>query len=726
VNKFLKYGLLAVGSVGLLVAAVLAYIAATFNPNDYKAKIIQVVQEKKQRTLKLDGDIKLTLFPNIGASIGRASLSEFQSKQDFVTIENVQVSLALWPLFSKQVVVNQVAVSGLKATIIKYKNGKTNLDDLLGAEEQAIPEPAKDEAAKSVPTSLPVTFDIASVSLRNLNLIYQDEASAAQYEVNKLNLKTGRITMGAPIKLELDALIKANKPKLDLTTKLQGNLLINPEAGQFGVQGLDLQANGNVLDIHNVVLQAKGNFQKLKQELTAEKVSLSISGIQAKNTINTQLELPSLRLSNNQLSSEKFTLDLEMQQPQQTFKIKLLTAVNGNLDKKIINLPDLSIKMNGTGDALPQNSVTGKAVSSEMSGSLHMQDNRAQVKLTGGLLQSQVKIQVAVNNFTKPEIKFDIEADQLDVDAYLPKSESAPQTKEATSLDAPLDLSALKGLNLDGRLRIGAFKVANLKMAQVNVGVKAQHGIVDVSPLAANLYQGSVSGSLRVNVQGTPEVMIQQKLREIHIAPLLKDMADFDTLSGRGDVTLNLITQGNTVNALKKALNGTAALQLQDGAIKGINLAKKIRDAQDMFGKKATTQTEAVNKAEKTDFSELKANFKVSNGVAHNEDLLMKSPLLRLSGAGDIDIGNDSINYLARVTLAKTLQGQGGNDQVGGLTVPVRLSGPFTHLKYKLEFGAMVSDAAKQKIEAKKEEINAGIKTEAKEQLKNKLKGLFK
>jgi len=716
VNKFLKYGLLAVSAVVLIMAAALAYIAATFNPNDYKAKIIQLVQEKKQRTLKLEGDIKLTLFPNIGASISGASLSEFQSKQDFATLESVQVSLALLPLFSKNIVVNQVAVSGLKATVIKYKNGKTNLDDLLSAEEKATPEPAKD-----APASPLVKFDIASVSLQNLNLIYQDEASATQYEVNKLNLKMGRIAMGVPIKLELDALIKANKPKLDISTKLQGNLLINPENEQFGIQDLDLQANGNALDIHNLALQAKGNFQKLKQELTADKVQLSVSGVQAKNTINTQLALPALRLNNNQLSSEKFTLDLEVQQPQQAFKIKLLAAVNGDLNKKIINLPDLSIKMHGTGDALPN-----KAISSEMNGSIHMQDNRVQVKLAGGLLHSQVKIQVAVNNFAKPEIKFDIEADQLDVDAYLPKAEPAPQTKEAASLDEPLDLSALKGLHLDGRLRIGAFKVANLKMAQVNVGVKAQQGILNVSPLAANLYQGSVSGSLRVNAQATPEILIQQKLSGIHIAPLLKDMADFDTLSGRGDVTLNLTTQGNTINALKKSLNGSVALQLQDGVIKGINLAKKIRGAQDMLSKKASTQTEAVNKDEETDFSEMKASFKVKQGVAHNDDLSMKSPLLRLSGAGDIDIGNDSINYLARATLAKTLQGQGGSDQVGGVTVPVRLSGPFTNLKYKLEFGSMVSDAAKQKIEAKKEEIKAEIKTEAKEQLKNKLKGLFK
>jgi AsmA protein len=114
----------------------------------------------------------------------------------------------------------------------------------------------------------------------------------------------------------------------------------------------------------------------------------------------------------------------------------------------------------------------------------------------------------------------------------------------------------------------------------------------------------------------------------------------------------------------------------------------------------------------------MKATFKVKNGVAHNEDLSLKSPLLRLSGKGDIDIGNDSINYLAKATLAGTLEGQGGKDVVGGITVPVRLSGPYTDLKYKFEFGSLISEGAKQKVESKKEEL--------KSKLQDQLKGFLK
>ena len=55
-------------------------------------------------------------------------------------------------------------------------------------------------------------------------------------------------------------------------------------------------------------------------------------------------------------------------------------------------------------------------------------------------------------------------------------------------------------------------------------------------------------------------------------------------------------------------------------------------------------QTQKADKAQKTDFSELTATFKIANGVARNNDLSLKSPLLRVGGEGDINIGEDSLN----------------------------------------------------------------------------------
>ena len=56
-----------------------------------------------------------------------------------------------------------------------------------------------------------------------------------------------------------------------------------------------------------------------------------------------------------------------------------------------------------------------------------------------------------------------------------------------------------------------------------------------------------------------------------------------------------------------------------------------------------------------------------------------------------------------------------------GLTVPVKLSGPFTAPQYKIDFSGIAASAAKAVVETKKEEIKAKVQ----EQVQDKLKGLF-
>jgi AsmA protein len=134
--KILKYLLIAFGGLVVVLGGVLAYVAATFNPNSYKPQVIQMVKDKKQRDLKLDGDIKLKFWPSIGADLGKISLSEFKSDKEFAAIDSLRVSLKLMPLLSKKVIVDEVEVKGVRATIVKFKDGRMNIDDLLSKEEK--------------------------------------------------------------------------------------------------------------------------------------------------------------------------------------------------------------------------------------------------------------------------------------------------------------------------------------------------------------------------------------------------------------------------------------------------------------------------------------------------------------------------------------------------------------------------------------------------------------
>jgi AsmA protein len=180
----------------------------------------------------------------------------------------------------------------------------------------------------------------------------------------------------------------------------------------------------------------------------------------------------------------------------------------------------------------------------------------------------------------------------------------------------------------------------------------------------------------------------------------VKDLADSDILEGKGDVVADVTSRGDTVSALKKALNGSASLKLADGALKGIDIAGSIRGAKARLGTLRGEQTQAADSQARTDFSELTATFKIVNGVARNNDLDMKSPLLRVGGEGEINIGADSLNYLVKASIVGTSKGQGGRevDDLRGVTVPVRVSGPLASPSFKLDFGRAATDTAKQRL----------------------------
>lgn len=683
-NKYLKYGLYSVGGLVAIFAAALSYIALTFDPNTYKPQIIQAVKDGKQRTLKLDGDIKLFFFPSIGARLGRVALSEFKSEQEFASIGEARVSLAFLPLLSNQVVVDEVLLSGVKAQVIKHKDGTTNLDDLLG--KSAEPEQPKEAAA-------PIKFDIASVSVDDTEFSYVDESTGARYSVKDLSLHTGRIANGIPSKIDFSAHILANQPKVDVTTQLKTTLTFDLDKGAYDVKNLNVQAKGALLDFSNLLIKLDvPSLNLVKDDIAVEGVVLDAKLDAAFGKVNAALSLPSVKANFEQFKVSDLSINVDVTQPEQAFKLRLTTPISANLKTQQFNLSDLVVTVNATGDKLP-----GKTISSELKGSVQADLGRQsiQTNLAGGLLQSQIKVKLGVTNFAKPAIRYDLDIDQFDADLYIPKSAEA-KVEKTPEPEQPFDLSALKPLNIEGSLRVGALKAANVKVKQLRVDVKAKDGMVKVAPFSANLYNGSIASDISVDAnKAQPAFTVNAKLNGIEIGPLLQDALQMDFVNGKGTVGINIATQGDRVSLLKKALNGSLSVNLADGAVKGINLAKSARD----MGK-GGDKTQGANAAEQTDFSELRATFKIVNGVAQNEDLSMKSPFVRVGGKGDINIGSDSLDYLVKATLAGTAEGQGGKDNVGGLTIPVRLSGPFTDLKFKLDFGAAVSEQAKQQATA--------------------------
>lgn len=743
-NRYLKYGLWAIGSVIALVAVAVAYIALTFDPNDYKPRIVQAVKDGKQRTLRLDGDIRLHFFPNISLGIGHVSLSEFRSEQEFASLEKAIVSLKLLPLLTGSIVVDEVAISGLKANLVRNKDGSNNFDDLLANEADAPAQPAQQAAS-------PMRFDVAAVSLEQVQLSWRDLKTAASYTISEMSLKTGRIANAVPTTIDLSLHATANRPKADIVARLKTGLTFDLASQHFRLHGMELQANGSALEYSGIALSAGGDadLHLPAKEYKASRLTLAGSASKGKERYGIKLDVPDLSLGKDRVSGKDVTLaatldgafgnlvasvsvpamegnarsfkteslglDVELKQPAQIIKARLDTQLTGSIEAQQFNFSSLSLALNAAGDNLP-----GKRIASELKGSIQADLGRQYIETTlaGGLLQSQVKARASVRNFKVPLIRYDLEIDQFDADPYMPqKTAEAQGGKTKQEVEQPFDLSALRDLNLEGSLRVGALKAANIKVAQLRVDVKGRDGIVNVAPLTARLYKGNLDGKVTVNAH-TSAFTLNQKLSGVDVAPLLKDAADLDIVEGRGSIALDIATRGNTVSGLKKALNGNAKVELGNGAIKGIDLAKLVQGLQNL-SKETTTRTLGVDQNEKTEFSEFKASFRIRNGVAHNDDLAVKSTVLRLAGSGDIDIGNDRMDYEAKAIFAKTEQGRTG-------TLPVKVSGPFDDLKFKIDYAALLKDVAKQKLDEKKEQLKEDAKAKAREELKKGLKGLFK
>ena len=677
--KLLKWILIVLAGVVVLFAAALAFIAATFDPNQYKGQIADLVREKTHRTLTIEGDIKLSLFPTIGVQLGKTRLSEFGSPEEFAALEQMRVSLALIPLLSKDVVVDEVQLNGLRVALVKYPDGKTNFDDLLGGQEAGAPSPAPPS-----PSANPIKFDIDGVKISKAAMSWKDEAAGTAYSVSDLSLETGRLAPGVPVEFELSMAFSASQPKLDVRLQGSGTLTADPQRQNFSVAMLTAEVGAT-----GPQLEALLNIKLAGVEATAKALQVS-----------------------------EVLITLDVKQGNNAVKGTLSTPVAADLETQLIELPKLAGKFDVTSPSLPMKKLTVP-----LAGTVRADLKRQAVNadLTVRIDESNLKAKVGLTDFAALFTRFDIAIDKFNLDRYLPPAErKTASTEPAATREAeqPIDFSAIKTLNLAGSLSIDELIASNVTAQNVRMDVKASGGRLELNPLSANLYQGNTRGSASVNAHSN-QLAIKQNLSGVSIGPLLRDALKQDLLDGRGDVALDVTATGNILSAIKKSLNGSAAVSLKDGAIKGINLAQSLRNAKAMFtgGKRDSEQAAAAG--EKTDFSDMTASFVIRDGVAHNDDLLVKSPFLRLTGGGDIDIAQGSLNYLAKAAVVATSSGQGGKElgDLKGLTVPVRVSGPFAALKYKLEYGSVFSDSTRQQFEEKKEELKDKLQDKLKSRL---------
>ena len=81
---------------------------------------------------------------------------------------------------------------------------------------------------------------------------------------------------------------------------------------------------------------------------------------------------------------------------------------------------------------------------------------------------------------------------------------------------------------------------------------------------------------------------------------------------------------------------------------------------------------------EKTDFAALGASFKIAKGQAQTADLHLTGPLVRMTGAGVVDLPSQTLKFRVDPQVVASLEGQGGKADLAGLGVPIIIAGPWS------------------------------------------------
>jgi AsmA protein len=356
-------------------------------------------------------------------------------------------------------------------------------------------------------------------------------------------------------------------------------------------------------------------------------------------------------------------------------------------------------------------------------------------RMTLALNEFKIGGNLQVSNFAKPALRFDLESKLLDVDALLgtptpeekkraemEKADNAKQVSADEDVEIVLPMQILRDLDIDGDLRIAKLKMLTLNLSDFEMHLNAQQGLLSLKPVNVKAYEGEVQANVAIDVKGeVPKYGVGKSFKDVQAGDLLKDYLGESPISGRLNGEVNLTTRGEWLSKLKQNSNGTMSLEFLDGALNGFNLRQSIAAAK----AKLTGGAPPAEKTLKTDFTSLTLSGVIRNGVFSSDDLDLQAPLLRLSGKGKADLNSDEVDYLVYAKLVGSLEGQQGGTakDLTGLTIPVRIKGPFTDPKIDVKLDEMLKAKVDEEKERLKKEIDAQKKA-LEEQLKKEQKAL--
>ncbi|MBQ4859476.1 AsmA family protein [Pseudoalteromonas sp. MMG007] len=648
-----------VGVILLLCIALI--IAAPFLiPTDtIFNKVSQQVESTTGRTLTINGDKTLSVFPALKLELNDVHFANMKSgsRDDMASMQQLAVHIPWMSLFGGEFKLDKFVINEPNILLETDKNGKANWQLFDAVAEQPTEQSQSGEAVK-----LPENFDIelGEVAIYGGTFTYLDGQTGAKQQISDLELAILLPSLRKALEVKGGITYMQERFELDITLDTPAKAI---EGATFDVT--------QSLDSRLVDLTFNGSIAHQGKDIKGE---LALSGDSVKELAAWQ----GVDLNAKQNAFNAFSVNGKMQLAGETF----------NLEELIATLDELEIK---------------------------------------GKSELNLGSRLAVNA--------DIDLGMLDLNPYLPETvakqeeQQSAEPSEAQPIvwdDTKIDLSALNALDANVVIRSSGLKANDIELGANQFTVVLKSSVAKLSLDSFSAYEGTGKGVININAQNTPyKITTNFDLSGIDAQPLLTDAAGFDKLMGKGSLNWDLTTTGQSQKSFIDALNGKLGFEFADGAVKGANVAEMVRKGKELITGNLGAVSEGLDtgfeESEQTDFSALSGSFNFTNGVGNNTDLSLISPLIRISGEGDVDLPKTNIDYRLVTGIVDSIEGQGTTDDSTGFKIPLRIKGPFHDVGIKLDVSNALKDEAKQKLDDAKEDA----KEKAKDKVKDKLKGLF-
>ncbi len=638
VKQYIKLSIKVVlGVMALLVMlAVTLYILV--DPNDYKKEIASLVKSETGYSIKINGNIALSVFPWIGVEVNDVEIENppgFKGKR-LAHVARLDINAKLFPLFTSRLVTNKITIRGLHLNLQVNREGESNWKSAQNKLTGPKPVPGKNDK---------VNFNINGLAITEADIQYQNKKSGGRHTITNLSLETGRIGTGELEALRISLLYKSGARKKALKISYKSKLSLDTNSDVLYLRDVTLTLGrttfSGFLKGSNISSQAEfdGQIKSGVFDLRALLLTLGMPmpTMQSKSALH-KFSFDSLvRYKNRVISFEKIKASMDNSTIQGSLNLRLgkkVPAVTFKLNVNQINLDHYMLAP----VKLKRNPISKRRVVTNMNAALI--PTRLIRALNGNGFVRIKKMTALKLDSGHVQLRFVAKAGQLEI---------------ISSAD-----------NFYG-------------------GQYTGHTVINANGPKPSLH---IRESLR-HVKGHALYKLMK--------PYLTYGAYLNGMTGKASVTANFRASGNSILALQRSLKGQVWFDVTNGRLQGFNAVKYLCNAYNQRkGRPAIGGSH-----DSTRFDKISGKFFVSNGSFTNNNFIMQTDrsLLRITGKGTGDFVRDTLDYRFRSELlygaCEAGKGSGSDRKYDFFVVTTgKLSAP----TIRLDFDATLKAALKKNI----------------------------